>query len=185
MDALTHAIEGMFSVKANPVCDGICLESARLIAAHLLRAYRNGDDMEARERMAVASMMAGMVLGNSSVTLVHALAYPLGARYHVPHGVANTVMLVPVMEFYKEVCREALERLAHAMGRDSSADAAIEAVRRLTQEVGMKIPLRDLGVTADALPDMGLATTKITRLMEKSPRKADAHDLERMYRSVF
>ena len=180
MDALTHAIEGTFSVLANPLTDGICLESARMIAAYLPRAYRNGGDMEARQGMAVASMMAGLVLGNSSVTIVHALAYPLGARYNVPHGVANTVMLVPVMEFYREVCREALERLAHAMGAGDTAEAAIQAVRRLAKGVGMSIPLRELGVTADALPAMGLATSKISRLMAKSPRPATAQELEAM-----
>ena len=118
MDALTHAIEGMFSVLANPVTDGICLESAHLIATHLPRAFRNPDDMEARHGMAIASMMAGMVLGNSSVTIVHALAYPLGARYNVPHGVANSVMLVPVMEFNKDVLPG---RPRTARGRDGRA----------------------------------------------------------------
>jgi alcohol dehydrogenase class IV len=185
MDALTHAIEGMFSVKANPVCDGICLESARMIAASLPRAYKNGDDLEARSGMAIASMMAGLPLGNSSVTLVHALAYPLGARYNVPHGVANTVMLVPVMEFNKEICRQALERIAQAMVGKPSAEAAIDTVRRLTKEVGMNIPLRDLGVREDVLHEMAVDTSKITRLMEKNPRKASVQDLERIYGSVF
>jgi alcohol dehydrogenase class IV len=185
MDALTHAIEGMFSVMANPVCDGICLESAHLIATYLPRAFKNPDDMEAREGMAVASMMAGMVLGNSSVTIVHALAYPLGARYNVPHGVANSVMLVSVMEFNKDVCRLALERLAEAMGANPSADIAIETVRRLSREVGMNIPLRELGVTADALHDMAVDTSKISRLMAKNPKRATVEDLEAMYRAVF
>ena len=185
MDALTHAIEGMFSVMANPVCDGICLESAHLIVKYLPRAFKNPDDMEAREGMAVASMMAGMVLGNSSVTIVHALAYPLGARYNVPHGVANSVMLVSVMEFNKDVCRLALERLAEAMGASPSADIAIETVRRLSREVGMNIPLRELGVTADVLHDMAVDTSKISRLMAKNPKRATVEDLEAMYRAVF
>jgi alcohol dehydrogenase class IV len=185
MDALTHAIEGMFSIKASPLTDGLCLESARLIATHLPRAYRNGDDMEARHGMAIGSMMAGLVLGNSSVTLVHALAYPLGARYNVPHGVANTVMLVPVMEFNKGVCRVALERLAQGMGAQPSADAAIEVARRLTKEVAMNIPLRDLGVTEAVLPDMAVGASKVTRLVERNPRKPSVADLEAMYRAVF
>ncbi len=181
MDALTHAIEAMFSVKANPLTDGICLEAARLIAAHLSRACKNPDDMEARNAMAVASTMAGLVLGNSSVTIVHALAYPLGARYNVPHGVANSVMLVPVMEFNQDVCRSALDRLGHAMGGGN----AIEIVRRLSREVGMNIPLRDLGVGADVLHDMAVDTSKISRLMAKNPKPATVQDLEAMYRSVF
>src|SRR5690606_30234472 len=99
MDAFTHALESFISNKANRFSDMFALESIRNIAASMLQAYHHGDDRQAREDMLIGSMYGGMALTCAGTAAVHALAYPIGGKFHVPHGVANSMLLPHVMEF--------------------------------------------------------------------------------------
>ena len=138
VDALCHAIEAYISRRAHPVTDVLALSAIEAITRYLRRAYENGEDIEAREKMAYGSMLAGAAFSNASVTLVHGMSRPIGALFHVPHGVSNAMLLPGVLEFTKE---SAIERFA-AIGRlikpelkkasnEEAADALVLEVKKL------------------------------------------------------
>ncbi len=129
MDALTHSIEGYTASLASPLTDAIHLRVIEMLGRHLLRAYLQGDNAEARHHVMLASMMAGIGFPNSGLGAVHGLALPLGGHYGVPHGVANAIMLPFVMRFNEPACASKLGDIAVALGaKDRSASAAIDAV---------------------------------------------------------
>jgi alcohol dehydrogenase class IV len=137
VDALCHALEAYISRKAQPVTDMLALSAIELIVKNLHRAYTDGDDLEARDKMSLASMLAGAAFSNASVTLVHGMSRPIGALFHVPHGVSNAMLLPAVLEYTRE---EAVDRLA-AIGRllqpeskaISNEDQAVQTIRMIKQ----------------------------------------------------
>ncbi len=192
MDALIHAVEAYTSVKAYPLTDHLALRAVELIQANLRTAYANGADLEARSAMLEGSLLAGMAFANAGVTAVHAFAYPLGAQFHVPHGVANSVMLLSVMRFNMIGCLPRFARLARALGcpteglglRDR-ARKALDALDELVRDVGVPRHLRDLGVPEDALDGMARAVTTITRLLGNNPRRITDEDALAIYRDAY
>lgn len=153
MDALTHAIEGIVSRGAQPVSDALGLHAIRLIFASLPRAVKEPNDLEARGNMLIASTMAGMCFINSMCGAVHATAHALGARYGIPHGLANAIMLPAVMAFNLEEIPERYLMIADAAGVDvrgmpprEAAVQAVAAVIALKREIGLTESLADLGV---------------------------------------
>lgn len=142
VDALCHAIEAYISRRAHPVTDVLALSAIEAIIGNLRRAYENGEDIEAREKMAYGSMLAGAAFSNASVTLVHGMSRPIGALFHVPHGVSNAMLLPGVLEFTKD---GAIERFAE-IGRlirpelkcvsdEKAADALIFEVKKLCRDL--------------------------------------------------
>ncbi|WP_054950440.1 iron-containing alcohol dehydrogenase [Numidum massiliense] len=109
IDALSHAIEAYLSKRAQPMTDTLALSAMRLITRNIRQAYREGDDVAAREAMSLGSLQAGMAFTNASVCLVHGMSRPIGALFHVPHGVSNAMLLPAVLQFSKDAC---IERLA-------------------------------------------------------------------------
>ena len=153
VDALVHAIESYISVNRSPITDAIALGAIRLIARALPKAYANPDDLVAREEMATASLMGGMAFGNAGVGAVHALAYPLGGRFNIAHGVSNALLLPYVMRWNKLACAERLKDVAQAMGISvdglsdlQAADAAVTAMAELCSAVGIPTGLRAFSV---------------------------------------
>ncbi|NOU94130.1 iron-containing alcohol dehydrogenase [Paenibacillus sp. LMG 31456] len=142
IDALCHAIEAYISRKAQPMTDNLALSAIELISRNLLKAYMEGSDLQAREKMTLASMQAGAAFSNASVTLVHGMSRPIGAIFHVPHGISNAMLLPAVLAFSKEF---ALERLAvvgrlfcpeqSQMSDQVMADVAVQAVKRLCKDL--------------------------------------------------
>jgi alcohol dehydrogenase class IV len=136
VDALTHAIEAYVSRKASPFSDGLALAAIRTISAHLLRAYRNGDDRPAREAMMIAATQAGMAFSNSSVALVHGMSRPIGANFHVAHGLSNAMLLTAVTSFSISNAGQRYADCARAYGvadtHTSDAAAAKALVAALT-----------------------------------------------------
>ncbi|AEG16577.1 Alcohol dehydrogenase [Desulfofundulus kuznetsovii DSM 6115] len=192
MDALTHAVEAYISVNATTITDALALEAIRLISRHLRTAVANGENMEARENMAMASLLAGIAFANAGVGAVHALAYPLGAQFHVPHGVANAVLLPYVMESNLLGALPRFKIMALAMGERveelSDREAAgkfIEAIKQLSTDVRIPLHLRDLGVTAGAIPGMAEGAIKVTRLLANNPRKLTVDDIREIYERAF
>ncbi|MDQ0253258.1 alcohol dehydrogenase class IV [Evansella vedderi] len=108
VDALTHALEAYISRKAHPFTDQLALSAIKLIMENLLEAYNNGSNVEAREKMIYASMLGGIAFSNSSVCLVHGMSRPIGALFHVPHGISNAMLLPTVLEYSKESCIDRL-----------------------------------------------------------------------------
>ncbi|PWU26361.1 ethanolamine utilization protein EutG [Pseudomonas sp. RW407] len=137
IDALTHAIEAYVAPNATPLTQGLALRAVALIGEALPLAVGQGGNVGARESMMLASYMAGMAFSNSGLGLCHATAHPLGARYGIPHGQANALMLPAVMRFNQLVCKRAYAEIGHALSRESlDAERSIAAVQRLIDEVG-------------------------------------------------
>lgn len=137
MDALTHAVEGYISTMALKETDAQCEEAVRLIALSLKRAYDDGSDMLARRDMLVASNLAGLAFTRAGVGYVHAIAHQLGALYHVPHGLANAIVLPAVLDFSREEASKRLTSLAEAAGVRGGADGFIAWVRDLNRSMGI------------------------------------------------
>jgi alcohol dehydrogenase class IV len=142
--------------------------------------------------MSYGSLMAGMAFGNAGVGAVHALAYPLGGRYNVGHGVSNSLLLPYVMQWNKLACVERMRDIAEAMGVNvaglsvnAAADQAVEAMTRLCADVEIPSGLRSFGVTEDAIPAMAAEAAGIERLMRNNPRKLSAADIEKIYRAAY
>jgi alcohol dehydrogenase class IV len=192
VDALVHAVESYLSVNASPITDAIALGAIKLIAKALPKAYANPSNLQAREDMATASLMAGMAFGNAGVGAVHALAYPLGGRFNIAHGVSNALLLPYVMEWNKMACVERFRDIAEAMGvrvadlnDKDAADQAVKAMADLCAAVEIPSGMRSFNVPEDAIPAMAEEASKIERLMRNNPRKLTATDIEKIYRAAY
>lgn len=155
MDALTHAIEGYITPGATPISDLLCWNSIKLIHENLYNAVANGKDAAAREGMAYGSYVAGMAFSNVGLGIVHSMAHPLGARFNIAHGVANALLLPYVMEYNKPAAIKKYGDIARAMGVNvdgmndtAAADAAIDAVKKLSLSVNIPQHLSDIGIKA-------------------------------------
>ena len=183
MDALTHAIEAYTNRYSVPLIDGYALEAIRLIARHLPTACHHGSDLAARYAMSRASMLGGMCLGSVNTAAVHALAYPLGGRFKVPHGVANSLLLPHVMEFNMPAVAERYQIVAETMGRGDGD--VIAAVDQLSAEVGTNRPMTEFGVTQDELPSMAADAMQVTRLLRNNPREMCEQDALAIYQAAL
>ena len=144
MDALTHAVEAYVTKGAYELSDHLALKSVELIGRNLRRAVAQGDDLAARSGMAWGSFVAGLSFSNCGLGIVHSLAHQLGSEYDLPHGVANAILLPFVMEYNADACPEKFRDVAAALGRDvtglspqEGAEAAVEAVKGLSRDVGI------------------------------------------------
>ncbi|WP_182111450.1 lactaldehyde reductase [Actinotalea sp. JY-7876] len=190
LDALTHAIEGYTTLGAWELSDLFHLKAIQLIAASL-RAAADGDDAAA-ERMALAQYVAGMGYSNVGLGLVHAMAHPLGAFYEAPHGVANGILLAPVMAFNAEHTGEKYRDIAAAFGVEDAATmpleaaraAAVEAVATLTTDLGNPRSVRDVGATEADLPALAQAASDDV-CAGGNPRPASVAEIEELYRSIL
>jgi alcohol dehydrogenase class IV len=135
VDALCHAIEAFISRRAQPVTDTLALKAIELIVGSIRKAYGNGEDLEARDNMALGSMLAGMAFSNASVTLVHGMSRPIGAMFHVPHGISNAMLLPAVLEFTKGEASDRLSTVARLILPETKELSDIEAVEELIDEI--------------------------------------------------
>ncbi|CEN93699.1 MAG: L-threonine dehydrogenase [Paeniclostridium sp.] len=166
MDALTHAVEAYVSTAATPVTDACAQKAIELISQHLRDAVEDGTNMEARDMMAYAEYLAGMAFNSASLGYVHAIAHQLGGFYNLPHGVCNAILLPEVQEFNSRVSSNKLKDIAKFMGVDTSnmsdeegAKSCINAIRKLSSDVGIPSGLEELGVKVedfDTLADNAL-----------------------------
>ena len=190
LDALTHAIEGYITPGAWDLSDALCLRSIQMIAANL-RAAADGD-ADAVEQMGLAAYINGMAYSNVGLGLVHGMAHPLGGRYNAPHGVANGILLAPVMAFNAEHTGEKYRDIAEAFGVDGARTmpleearaAAVEAVAQLTRDLGNPTRISEVGVEADgieALADDAFADV----CTPGNPRPATREDIKALYTSLL
>jgi len=192
MDALIHAVEAFTSKHATPMTDLLAMQAIRMICASIRTAFANGDNIEARSEMLEASMLAGMAFANAGVTAVHAFAYPIGAEFHIPHGVANSIMLVPVMEFnmFGNIAKfarlaELLGECVNGLSRREAALKAIAALRVLADDVQIPAGLKNFGVQEQAIPALAGGVMKVTRLLANNPRVLTVDDAEAIYRRAL
>jgi alcohol dehydrogenase class IV len=168
-----------------PLSDLLAEQAMALAGRYLRRAVYRGGDLEAREGMHLASLLAGMAFSNAGLTAVHALEYPVGVETGCTHGAGNGLFLPYVMEYNIPACPDRLATVALLLGEEvgglptlEAAEVAVEAVQRLKAEIGIPMSLRELGVEEDELRPMAEATVQIARLIEANPRPLDADSLE-------
>lgn len=192
IDALCHAIESYTSVNSSPMSEMVSLEAIGLISNSLRTCVHNGSDLEAREQMLLGSLYAGLGLANAGVGAVHSLSYPLGGKYGIPHGMANTIMLPPVMEFNLPAALEKFAVIASVMGEQTediplrdAAYLAVEAVEALVEDCGIFTGLEELGIPEEAFLELAKVAMTVARPLENNPRKVTPEDAVEMYKQVY
>lgn len=192
MDALCHAIESYTSVIASPASEMFSLEAIGLIAENLRTCVHNGKDLEAREAQMLGSLYAGIGLANAGVGAAHSLSYPLGGKYGISHGVANTLMLPRIMEFNLPGALEKFALVAEAMGENTeglsvrdAAMLAVEAVDVLIEDCGIATGLEELGIPEEDFPEMARVAMTVARPLENNPRKVTLEDAIAIYRTAM
>jgi len=191
MDALTHCIEAYANKFAHPVVDLYALEGIRRIARSLQRAVENGEDLEAREDLALGSLFGGLCLGPVNTAAVHALAYPLGGEFHVAHGLSNAVLLPYVMAFNLTAAPERYAEIALALGVEragsplETARGGVNKVRELNRACGIPEKLSDLNVPEDAIDRMARGALTVTRLLKNNLRELTLEDARSIYQQAF
>jgi alcohol dehydrogenase class IV len=191
VDAMVHAIEAYTSRSANnnPISRMLALQALDLLGANIREAVHNGSNVDARVNMLLGSMLAGQAFANSPVAAVHALAYPIGSLFHVPHGLSNALVLAEVMRFNAPECGTAYAELApHVFpdiggGRSSQAVTAdfIDRLAGLNRDLGLEPGLRQVGITAADIPKLASDAMNQTRLLVNNPRDVREEDAARIY----
>jgi alcohol dehydrogenase class IV len=191
LDALTHCIEAYANNFAHPMIDTWALDGIRKIATSLATAVREPQNLAAREQVALGSLYGGLCLGPVNTAAVHALSYPLGSRYHVPHGHANAILMPHVCRFNLITAPNRYRDIALALGaRDEgsaevTAIAGIEELWKLIRSTGLEMNLSRLHIPAEDIPTMATAGLNVTRLMKNNLRAMTQHDAEEIYRAAF
>jgi len=168
-------------------------EALRLLGANIETAVFNGKDRDARGAMLLGSMLAGQAFANSPVAAVHALAYPIGGTFHVPHGLSNALVLPHVLRFnapdahglYAEIAADAFPHLARVEGSQARCDAFIEALADLSSKLGMRTRLRDVDIPEDAIGKMASDAMLQRRLLVNNPREVSERDAFNIYRAAW
>ena len=192
IDAMVHAIEAYTSkVKKNPMSDQLARQALALLSANVRRVCENGKDLEARSEMLLGSMLAGMAFANAPVAAVHALAYPIGAIFHVPHGLSNALVLRHVLEFNLTAAEPLYAELAEIVKpglRGSVSDKARALIDEMTA-IGRdcKVPgsLAAVGIGRDDLKKLAEDAMKQTRLLVNNPRELTLDDAYAIYSAAF
>ncbi len=192
IDALTHALEAYVSSQAHAISDMYALEAVDLIAGNLGKAYARGDNLEARSAVLLGSLLAGKALATAGVGLVHAMAYPLGGMHQIPHGLANAVLLPYVMAYNLMGAPERFATLAEMLGVDTSAmttreaaEASVEAVWRLNDDVGIPKSLEELGIPRDDIPEMARIALTVARPVANNPRRPQLEEVMAVYEAAL
>ena len=194
IDSLTHALEAYVSRRANPHADSLALSAITLIGRHIRTAYHQPDNAEAREAMMLGAMQAGLAFSNSSVALVHGMSRPIGAHFHVPHGLSNAMLLPVVTEYGLSAAQHRYAEAARALGvagREDSDDTAgnklIEELRSLNAELAVPTPAGygiDAGKWAQLSPLMAQQALA-SGSPANNPRVPDAEEIIALYRRVY
>ena len=191
MDALTHCIEAYTNKFAHPAIDIYALQGIRLIAANLEKAVKNGQDVEAREALALGSLYGGLCLGPVNTAAVHALSYPLGGEYHIPHGLSNAILLPSVMKFNMPANVRRHAEVAIALGvtpganDEETAQRGVDFIDRLAEAVGIPKTLTELNIPQTAVDTMAKAAMQVQRLLKNNPREVTEQDARDIYNSLY
>jgi alcohol dehydrogenase class IV len=192
IDAMVHAIEAYTSKRLkNPLSDSLAREALRLLLHNIRRVCHTPSDREARQAMLMGACMAGMAFANAPVAAVHALAYPIGARFHVPHGLSNSLVLAPVLRFnlpaalplYAELAEQVMP---HAAGSpEARAAALIDTLEALPADLGLPARLGDVGIAAGDIDILADDAMRQTRLLINNPREVSREDAAGLYRQAL
>ncbi len=191
VDALTHCLESYVNPNSHPLSELYSVRGMELIAGALRRVCRDGGDLAARSDMALGAYYGGVALAGAGAGAIHALAYPLGSRFHIPHGVSNSLMFSHVMRWNCEAAPAKFARIARILGEETdglperrAAERAVGAVERLCKDCGVPTRLSEVGVPAHVIPELAEAAAKLERLLTNNPRKLTQEDIEAIYRAA-
>lgn len=190
MDALTHAIDGYITKGAWELTDALHLKAIEIISRSLRSAVNN--EPKGREDMALGQYVAGMGFSNVGLGIVHGMAHPLGAFYDTPHGIANAVILPYVMEYNAEATGEKYREIARAMGvtgvdnmsQEEYRKAAIDAVKKLSEDVGIPKTLREIGVKEEDLKALA-ESAMADACTPGNPRDTSIEEILEIYKSIY
>jgi len=201
IDALTHAIEAYTAVDnadfplppgersvyqgRHPLGDLTAEKAIRLIGQYLRRAVKDGNDLEAREGMALAALLAGLAFSNVGVAVVHALEYPVGGAVHCSHGCGNGLLLPFVMRFNLPARKREFAEIARLLGEEPVAERAITAVEKLRADIGIPPRLRDIGCREEQLRPFAEKAFGIKRILRVNPRAVTVDDLHGILREAY
>jgi alcohol dehydrogenase class IV len=179
----------------NPMADLFAAEAIRLIGRYLMAAVAHGEDLQAREGMALAATLAGLAFSNAGVALVHAMEYPVGGAVHISHGAGNGLLLPYVLRYNLPVRLREIAQigawlsgipLSESLPLGEAAEQAIESIAQLRARIGIPLRLRDVGVQADMLPAFAEKAFAITRLLRVNPRRpASAEEILAIYQAAY
>jgi alcohol dehydrogenase class IV len=193
IDAMVHAIEAYTSkVKKNPMSDQLARQALALLSANIRRVCKDGRDLEARSQMLLGSMLAGMAFANAPVAAVHALAYPIGAIFHIPHGLSNALVLPHVLEFNLPAAEALYAELAEivkpglrATSQRDRARAFIDEMISIGQDCAVPASLSAVGIGQDDLKKLAEDAMKQTRLLVNNPRSLTFEDAYAIYSAAY
>lgn len=194
LDAMVHCIEAYTSrTKKNPISDALAVKGLQLLTQNFMTVLEDGNDITARENMLLGSTLAGMAFVNASVAAVHGLSYPLGAKFHVPHGHSNALVMGPVFRFNIEAASRHYAELASVImpqrqfaDEQAAAHAFVDEIEGYLNKSGLPTRLSEVGVTeADLLPMATEVVEKIARLIATNPRDMSIEEVRQMYQSVL
>lgn len=192
IDALTHSLESYISKKANLLSDMFSMESISLILKSIRTAYEDGSDINARNDMLIGSLLGGMALTSAGTAGVHALAYPLGGRYGVPHGIANSMMLIPVLQYNMTSVIDKIADIADLLDFDTDgfsvkdkAETVLEYLESLIHDLNIPADLKEYGVEFSHLDDIADAAMKVTRLLDNNPKKLSREEIKNLYAKLL
>ena len=192
IDAMVHAIEAYTSVHLkNPLSDILAQQALALLSQNLVSVCRNGQDLAARQAMLLGATLAGQAFSNAPVAAVHALAYPIGGMFHVPHGLSNALVLPHVLRFNLGHAAPLYAQLAaivapHATGSEEArAQALIDAMQELAAQTGIVRTLREVGIAESDLDNLAEAAMLQTRLLGNNPRTVTLEDARAIYAAAW
>ncbi|MEH6403613.1 MAG: iron-containing alcohol dehydrogenase [Sneathiella sp.] len=195
VDAMVHAIEAFTSKGANnnPLSATLGKEALRLLGGNIRTAVKDGGNREARSNMLLGACLAGQAFANSPVAAVHALAYPIGGIFHVPHGLSNALVLPEVMRFNATVCAAEYAELAPLVfpeidcseGSQKTCQIFIDKLADLNAELGLETTLREVGISHEDLSRLASAAMEQTRLLVNNPREVTEQDAYNIYKKVL
>jgi alcohol dehydrogenase class IV len=191
MDALTHCIEVYANRYAHPMTDLTALQGIKLIGANLKLAFDNGEDVNARAKLALGSLFGGLGLGPVNTAAVHALAYPLGGKYHVAHGISNALLLPHVMEFNIPEAPNRFADIALSLGTEKAssdietAQRGLKKIKQLLSDCRLPARLSELGVEKEDIDSMAESAMTVTRLLKNNLREVTLRDAKKIYEQAY
>jgi alcohol dehydrogenase class IV len=192
IDAMVHAIEAFTSKhKKNPMSDVLARQALALLSANLLTACADGANLAARQAMLLGAYFAGQAFSNAPVAAVHALAYPIGGIFHVPHGLSNALVLPHVLRFNLPAASAHYAELAGIVAPDAQgsvearAEALIVAMQHIAERTGIETSLRQVGVTEHDLDRLATDAMLQTRLLGNNPREVTHADARAIYAAAY
>nr|WP_156889911.1 iron-containing alcohol dehydrogenase [Planococcus lenghuensis] len=192
IDAFTHALEAFTSVNATPLTDTLAIDAMTRIAGSLRTAVWDGQDKKAREEMALGSLIAGLSFFNAGAAGVHALAYPIGGLFKVPHGESNAVLLPYVYDFIWPACQDKMVKVAAIFGlpaegksKQELALGVVKSLRKLVEDVGVPTRLPEYGINEEDIERLSVNGAAQKRLLARSPKELDLNAIRTIYTNAY